>query len=86
MCAKKKWSKLLHCIKLARIPVFSDPYITVWRHNRPYTGKYGPQTTRILACFTQCFITDKENIIIENKISVRRYGSQKIFNQFDQKS
>ena len=45
-----------HCMKYARIRVFSDLYSPVYRHNLrfcPYLGEYGSLKTRILAYFMQ---------------------------------
>ena len=46
-----------HCMKYARIRVFTDPYSPVYRPNPafcPYTGEYGSVKNSILAYFMQC--------------------------------
>ena len=45
-----------HCVKYPRIRVFSGPYFHLYEQIRrfcPYTGKYRPKKTRILAYFMQ---------------------------------
>ena len=48
---------MYHCIKYARIRIFTDPYSLVYGQKGrfcPYTAEYGPVKTRILAHFMQC--------------------------------
>ena len=54
---------IFQCVKNARILVFSDSYLPVWRQNgsfRPYTRKYILEKTLILIYFTQYFFCKEE--------------------------
>ena len=47
-----------HCVKYARMLVFSDPYFRVESQNVcfcPYARKYGSEKTRTPACFRKCW-------------------------------
>ena len=60
-----------HCVKYARIRVFSDPYFPVLRQNRRfclYTGKYATEETRAMAYFTGCLLLLFFTVYYESKL------------------